>query len=289
MATNLVATPVEQPISMKDTLTCSICRELFYQPIRMMLCDHSFCGHCVAGVFKHNPRSSCPTCRGEVKDAVPDHKTQALLDLFLAANPGFALPQEDIEAFEKEYKHGDAIDGIPNKAPNHGNMVGPVPGDFIRQELETELDLAEDYVVDAQHSLEHTLRQLEAARNDLDEASESAKHTYSEWVNCSRQADQQGDDLSEIRLAASEIDRVEVERTEADALDQFTTLTQDAGSKFETLVQAQDAVRRARYFLKALVVRERILRLGRLRERQRRREAAFAQSSRAGRRSTSRT
>lgn len=42
-----------------DLMTCVICRDVLYKPVTLLICQHSFCRTCLAGMFE----KKCPTCR----------------------------------------------------------------------------------------------------------------------------------------------------------------------------------------------------------------------------------
>ncbi|XP_006011011.1 zinc-binding protein A33-like [Latimeria chalumnae] len=54
--------------TLEDDLTCSLCQELFKDPV-MMKCGHNFCRECVCEYWKGNTSQSCPTCRLDCTDS----------------------------------------------------------------------------------------------------------------------------------------------------------------------------------------------------------------------------
>lgn len=50
---------------LEDHVTCSICMDLYNDPLALP-CLHSFCRHCVQGLFSSSLTISCPECRSEV-------------------------------------------------------------------------------------------------------------------------------------------------------------------------------------------------------------------------------
>lgn len=43
-----------------DRLKCTVCREVLFQPVRFIECQHSFCGHCAKQELLKSTK--CPTC-----------------------------------------------------------------------------------------------------------------------------------------------------------------------------------------------------------------------------------
>lgn len=51
---------------LEDHVTCSVCMDLYNDPLALP-CLHSFCRHCIQGLFSSALEISCPECRTEVK------------------------------------------------------------------------------------------------------------------------------------------------------------------------------------------------------------------------------
>lgn len=71
-------------ISECAALTCSICFNIFEEPVTLPLCGHSFCLRCVRGV------AACPVCRGPIVEElppVPNYTLRALLEEMQLSRP----------------------------------------------------------------------------------------------------------------------------------------------------------------------------------------------------------
>ena len=326
MADTMFDTPVEQPISMMEELTCDICRELLYQSLTITPCFHIFCGHCLAASSKHTPITSCPGCRGRVTGALQDHKIERQLGRFLAANPGFKHSPKDAEAFEKEYKHGEVIDGIPNMVPNLGYTAPPSPDftmagfpdiflnedtapstpdsaiavvpDMVPNDGNTAPPSPGDFTLQGvQDELEHAEDHAFARQTISGQSHDHLETALRALDEASGAANHTHSEWVNRSLAdrqgglqvSQRVAYAEAECVEADALLRFTILVERAQVRNERLIRALRATRRVRDALDTHVVRERDQRFERLRQRRRRRGALIARSSRAVRRSTSST
>ncbi|CAG8266386.1 unnamed protein product [Penicillium salamii] len=98
-------------------LVCSICTELFYQPLTLLDCLHTFCGSCVKEWFSAQgsrpsrtaPRFTCPSCRAEVRDTRPNATVTTLLGMVLDAHPDRARSTDEKAEIAKRYTHGDSV------------------------------------------------------------------------------------------------------------------------------------------------------------------------------------
>ncbi len=75
----------EKPVSvakvddaMRANIQCAICCSVFYSPVSLMPCLHSFCAGCYAGWEKNH--SNCPTCRQGVKNVQVHHQLMSLAE-----------------------------------------------------------------------------------------------------------------------------------------------------------------------------------------------------------------
>ncbi|KAI1467321.1 uncharacterized protein F4812DRAFT_59103 [Daldinia caldariorum] len=111
-------------VDLEKELTCSICTDILYQPLTLLDCLHTFCGSCLKDWFSWqknvaenspNPpspgsiRFTCPSCRAQVRDTRHNATVTTLLDMFLAANPDKAKPDDEKEEMRKKYKPGDNV------------------------------------------------------------------------------------------------------------------------------------------------------------------------------------
>ncbi|ORY77252.1 hypothetical protein BCR35DRAFT_292321 [Leucosporidium creatinivorum] len=89
-------------------VTCGICQEVFYRPLALIPCLHTFCGSCLVPWL---PKSSaCPSCRVEATSASASHSSGRLVDLYLGlpgANEGRSA--EEKASLDKIYTAGQVI------------------------------------------------------------------------------------------------------------------------------------------------------------------------------------
>jgi RING-type zinc-finger len=114
-------------LDLEKELSCSICTEIFYQPLTLLDCLHTFCGSCLklwfawqatqAGSRRSNPYT-CPSCRATVRGTRPDAKITTLLDMYLQANPSKAKTPEEKEDIRKKYTPGENV--IPKPSTRTG-------------------------------------------------------------------------------------------------------------------------------------------------------------------------
>ena len=55
------------------------------------------------------PLFTCPSCRAAVRETRPNATVTTLLDIFLAANPDSAKPQDEKNEIAQKYKHGESV------------------------------------------------------------------------------------------------------------------------------------------------------------------------------------
>ncbi|KAI2631012.1 hypothetical protein GGR54DRAFT_585171 [Hypoxylon sp. NC1633] len=111
-------------VDLEKELTCSICTDILYQPLTLLDCLHTFCGSCLKDWFgwqqtiaetSPNPPASgspiftCPSCRATVRDTRHNATVNTLLEMYLAANPDKAKPENEKEEMRQKYKPGDNI------------------------------------------------------------------------------------------------------------------------------------------------------------------------------------
>ncbi|QIX00423.1 hypothetical protein AMS68_005940 [Peltaster fructicola] len=107
-------------IDLEKELTCSICTDVFFQPLTLLDCLHTFCGSCLKEWFSwqaasatHNSRNAtpytCPSCRAPVRAARPNANVTTLLDMYLQANPSKGKTDEEKAEMRKNYTPGDDV------------------------------------------------------------------------------------------------------------------------------------------------------------------------------------
>ncbi|KAK6529805.1 hypothetical protein TWF281_008964 [Arthrobotrys megalospora] len=88
-------------------LTCSICCELFKDPITLLNCLHNFCGSCIVPWGRSN--TSCPSCRGDIQGCRDAFALKPLIDMLVKEKPELVVSQEDMDGFRGIYKPGQEV------------------------------------------------------------------------------------------------------------------------------------------------------------------------------------
>ncbi|KAI9669585.1 MAG: hypothetical protein M1817_004628 [Caeruleum heppii] len=103
-------------LDLEKELTCSICREVLYQPLTLLDCLHTFCGSCLREWFSWQalrPASdhpyTCPSCRATVRDTRPNATVTTLLEMFLQAHPSKSKSDDEKREMARTYKPGDSV------------------------------------------------------------------------------------------------------------------------------------------------------------------------------------
>ncbi|KAK6529154.1 hypothetical protein TWF694_004366 [Orbilia ellipsospora] len=88
-------------------LTCSICCELFKDPITLLNCLHNFCGSCIVPWSENN--GSCPSCRAAIKGCRDAFALKPLIDMLVNEKPELKISEEDLLSFRDAYKPGQKV------------------------------------------------------------------------------------------------------------------------------------------------------------------------------------
>nr|XP_006001102.2 PREDICTED: E3 ubiquitin-protein ligase TRIM39-like [Latimeria chalumnae] len=69
--------------SMEDEMNCSICQELFKDPVTLR-CGHNFCRECVCEYWKEKTSQSCPICRADsaITDLITNHTLRNIIETY---------------------------------------------------------------------------------------------------------------------------------------------------------------------------------------------------------------
>ncbi|CAI4214071.1 unnamed protein product [Parascedosporium putredinis] len=119
---------------LESELICSICSSIFYQPLALLDCLHTFCGSCVKTWFEHQgqqaqsrnilPAFTCPMCREEVRGTTQHARVSSLIDYFLAQHPEKARSDQDKQEADDIYHPGDQVIPIVTlPAPEQGRRA----------------------------------------------------------------------------------------------------------------------------------------------------------------------
>jgi E3 ubiquitin-protein ligase CHFR len=97
-----VAVPPPKPDdSMRANLQCAICCSVFYSPVSLMPCLHSFCAGCYAGWEKAH--KDCPTCRQQVKNVQVHHQLMSLAEAYVREHPNEARSAEEQKGLDAQF------------------------------------------------------------------------------------------------------------------------------------------------------------------------------------------
>eukprot|EP00043_Microstomoeca_roanoka_P016198 m.164485 g.164485 ORF g.164485 m.164485 type:complete len:799 (+) comp16409_c3_seq1:1350-3746(+) len=104
---------LERSDSLENLLTCAICLDFMYEPVRS-ICNHSFCRGCLRRLLEFDgANASCPKCRASFAKMDPD---KLVVDVPLAETiqrsverDELSKRQEEAELDEREYKDARAL------------------------------------------------------------------------------------------------------------------------------------------------------------------------------------
>ncbi|KAI5811499.1 hypothetical protein DFH27DRAFT_648828 [Peziza echinospora] len=98
--------------SLEKALSCPICTDVLYTPVTAIACLHTFCGSCLVPWLQRS--GNCPTCRAPITSIKDDHRSNSLLEIFLALHPTKARPADERTALDALYKAGQKVEiGVP--------------------------------------------------------------------------------------------------------------------------------------------------------------------------------
>jgi hypothetical protein len=87
--------------SLVEDLTCSICKSVYYRPMSVIPCLHTFCAHCVSAWIKTGS-GDCPECRSKMREVRPSHKIASLVDDLVKVQAQHGRSGEDRARFDAE-------------------------------------------------------------------------------------------------------------------------------------------------------------------------------------------
>ena len=90
---------------MKSSFMCAICQSVFYQPVSLMPCLHSFCAGCYAAwEAKCHGSPDCPSCRMPVKNVQIHHQLKSLAEAYVQEHPEERRPDEEIREMDAQFE-----------------------------------------------------------------------------------------------------------------------------------------------------------------------------------------
>nr|POE79951.1 isoform 4 of e3 ubiquitin-protein ligase chfr [Quercus suber] len=99
----------------------AICTDIFYQPLTLLDCLHTFCGSCLKEWFTWQATAAtaqgrrishpytCPSCRDVVRAAKPDWRMTSQLEDYFQAHPDRAKSDSEKAELAGQYKPGDDV------------------------------------------------------------------------------------------------------------------------------------------------------------------------------------
>lgn len=97
--------------ALTEELTCGICQSVFYKPVSLLPCLHTFCAHCASQWIESS--RACPECKGAITEVRPSHKLQSVVDNFLKTQPKLRLSAEEMAEADRH-----------NRIPPTGKVLG---------------------------------------------------------------------------------------------------------------------------------------------------------------------
>uniref|UniRef100_H3A4Q8 Tripartite motif containing 35 n=1 Tax=Latimeria chalumnae TaxID=7897 RepID=H3A4Q8_LATCH len=89
--------------SMEDEITCSVCQELFKDPVTLS-CGHNFCRECVCEYWKEKTSQSCPICRADsaISDLITNHTLRNTIETYKKEGKKSKIQSESICSQHRE-------------------------------------------------------------------------------------------------------------------------------------------------------------------------------------------
>jgi hypothetical protein len=88
---------------MEQELSCSICQSLFFDPVKLLDCQHIYCGSCIK-IWLANPSAACPHCRVVPRAATSDRTINNFVEAYLVDNPQKVLSDTAKASRRQEYQ-----------------------------------------------------------------------------------------------------------------------------------------------------------------------------------------
>ncbi|KAH7125883.1 hypothetical protein EDB81DRAFT_810107 [Dactylonectria macrodidyma] len=79
---------------MEQELTCGICQSIFFDPVKLLDCQHIYCGACIK-TWLSSPSASCPHCRIVPRAVTTDRIINNLAEAYSTDNPDKAVPETE--------------------------------------------------------------------------------------------------------------------------------------------------------------------------------------------------
>ena len=83
----------------EELLRCTICQEIFHEPVNANPCNHMFCAGCMSLWMRQS--KNCPQCREPVKECREIHLIKEMVERYLQKHPDRRRSQEELEELNK--------------------------------------------------------------------------------------------------------------------------------------------------------------------------------------------
>ena len=83
----------------EELLLCTICQEIFHEPVNANPCNHMFCAGCISMWLTRS--RDCPQCRQPVTECREIHLIKEMVERYLQKNPNRRRSQEELEELNK--------------------------------------------------------------------------------------------------------------------------------------------------------------------------------------------
>ncbi|KAI5815934.1 hypothetical protein BZA77DRAFT_314616 [Pyronema omphalodes] len=95
------------PEEMISLLTCAICFDFYFNPVKVEPCGHNYCGSCASQWYCNN--HTCPTCRSNTRAIVEHPWLSKMISVATKRFPDRKRDPVAISECEKHYRPGDKI------------------------------------------------------------------------------------------------------------------------------------------------------------------------------------
>ena len=83
----------------EELLRCTICQEIFHEPVNANPCNHMFCAGCMSLWMRQS--KNCPQCREPVKECREIHLIKEMVERYFQKHPDRRRSQEELEELNK--------------------------------------------------------------------------------------------------------------------------------------------------------------------------------------------
>ncbi|XP_064414844.1 E3 ubiquitin-protein ligase TRIM35-like [Latimeria chalumnae] len=175
--------------SMEDEMTCSVCQELFKDPVTLR-CGHNFCQECVSEYWKEKTSQSCPICRADsaISDLITNHTLRNIVEIHKKEGKKSKLQSESVCSQHGEklklycLKDQEAISLVCQTSRKHENHKF-LPIEEAAQEFKEELKNSLKPLQDTHQKIAKLNEKYRGNLNNIhDEANKTEKQIKEDFV-----------------------------------------------------------------------------------------------------------